>query len=62
IQTWKTRYGEAGETMSLDEQRALLLQMGYVGLANELDEDTTMEEKRELLQRDRKRKQERRPR
>ena len=62
IQTWKTRYGEAGETMSLDEQRALLLQMGYVGLANELDEDTTEEKKRELLQRDRKRKQERRPR
>jgi hypothetical protein len=37
----------------LDEQRALLIQMGYVGLANELDEDTTDERKQELLKADR---------
>ena len=37
----------------MDEQRALLIQMGYVGLANELDENTTDERKQELLKADR---------
>ena len=48
ILAWRTRSKEQGGEVSLDEQRALLIQMGYVGLANELDEDTTDERKQEI--------------
>jgi arylsulfatase A-like enzyme len=44
IKAWRARHSEAGGQMSIDEQRALLLQMGYIGLANDLDEDMTHEE------------------
>jgi arylsulfatase A-like enzyme len=53
ILAWRARSKEQGGQVSLDEQRALLIQMGYVGLANELDEDTTDERKQELLKADR---------
>ncbi|MCH2102529.1 MAG: sulfatase [Planctomycetes bacterium] len=56
IRAWKERYGEVGDKMSIDEQRKLLLQMGYVGLANELDEDTTQEEIRDLMKEGRRKK------
>ena len=56
IRAWKQRYGEVGDKMSIDEQRKLLLQMGYVGLANELDEDTTQEEIRNLMKEGRRKK------
>jgi arylsulfatase A-like enzyme len=56
VMAWKARYSETAEQMSVDEQRALLLQMGYVGLANELDEDTTEEDARALIKADRKRR------
>ncbi len=57
---WKARYSETADRMSIDEQRALLLQMGYVGLANELDEDTTKDEVRALIEAGRKRRDARR--
>jgi arylsulfatase A-like enzyme len=61
ILSWRERSKEQGGDVSLDEQRALLLQMGYVGLANELDEETTEERKQELLQQDRERRLKKQP-
>jgi arylsulfatase A-like enzyme len=44
INAWAARHTEAAEEMSIDDQRALLRQMGYIGLAEELDEETSTEE------------------
>ena len=60
ILSWRERNKEQGGEMSIDKQRALLLQMGYVGLANELAEDTTEERKQDLLKRDRERRRRKR--
>lgn len=61
ILSWRERSREQGDEVSLDDQRALLLQMGYVGLASELDEETTEERKQELLKLDRERRQKKQP-
>ena len=60
VMAWKARHSEAADKMSIDEQRSLLIQMGYVGLANELNEETTQEEARGLIEAGRKRKDARR--
>lgn len=60
IAAWRARHEEDAEKMSIDEQRALLLQMGYVGLAEDLDEDMTAEERGERMKADRDRRQKRR--
>jgi len=60
IMAWRVRYSEDGGKRSIEEQRKLLLQMGYVGLADELDEDMTPEEAKELLKAGRARRDERR--
>ena len=53
IRAWETRYSEQAESMSLKEQRELLLQMGYVGLAADLDEDMSAEERQRALKAER---------
>ena len=60
ILAWRARHAEAGGERSIEEQRKLLLQMGYVGLAEELDEDTTLEEVREQIKAGRARREARR--
>jgi len=62
ISAWKARYSEVAEEMPIEKQRELLRQMGYLGLANELDENTTPEEVRELLKAGRARREARRTR
>jgi len=61
IFAWREQNRERGADVSIDEQRALLIQMGYVGLANELNEETTDERKQELLKIDREKKQKKQP-
>ena len=62
ISAWKARYSEVAEEMPIEKQRELLRQMGYLGLANELDQNTTPEEVRELLKAGRARREARRAR
>ena len=45
LAAWTSRYEREVEALSIDEQRQLLLQMGYVGLAEDLTEEMTDEEK-----------------
>jgi arylsulfatase A-like enzyme len=49
LHAWENRYRKDVEQRSLEEQRALLLQMGYVGLAEDLTEEMSLEEKQRAL-------------
>lgn len=45
LAAWTVRYEREVESLSIDDQRQLLLQMGYVGLAEDLTEEMSLEEK-----------------
>jgi arylsulfatase A-like enzyme len=53
---WTAQHTEHAEQMSLEDQRALLLQMGYVGLAEDLDKETTREEAQRAMRAERERR------
>jgi len=53
ISAWRARYSEQAEKMSIEKQRELLLQMGYIGLAEDLDEDMSTEELQRALRAER---------
>jgi len=44
VEAWVALHKEDAEELPIEEQRRLLLQMGYVGLAEDLDEDMSLEE------------------
>ena len=49
LAAWTARYEREVESLSIDEQRQLLLQMGYVGLAEDLTEEMSLKEKQRRL-------------
>lgn len=49
LRAWANRFRKDVEQRSIEEQRELLLQMGYVGLAEDLTEEMSVEEKRRSL-------------
>ena len=60
IAAWTALYKEDAEALPIEKQRQLLLQMGYVGLAEELTEDMTPEEKQRLFKIEKEELEERR--
>jgi len=56
ITAWIDLNREDAEELSLEEQRQLLLQMGYLGLAEDLDEDMTTEEMQRAMKAERERR------
>ncbi len=53
LEAWTERFKRDVELRSIDEQRELLLQMGYAGLAEDLTEEMSLEEKQRKLKHER---------
>jgi arylsulfatase A-like enzyme len=56
LEAWAVRHRRDIRSRSLEEQRQLLLQMGYAGLAEDLSEEMSLEEKQQAMKQERERR------